>query len=197
MDLEPIEMLVRDTMHRAGAATVQRLLSLPVLHNHTVPCPCGQKAQFRESRRKQLLTILGPVVFERAYYLCGNCHQGQSPRDQELDVVGKECSPGVRRMIATVGSESSFDRGRQHMELLAGIEITTKAVERDSEAIGRDIVRREQEQRNRLLQLEFPDILSAAVPRFVCRIGWHPIADGARRVGRAHRQNSGTTGPYP
>jgi hypothetical protein len=26
MELEPIEMLVRDAMHRAGAATVQRLL---------------------------------------------------------------------------------------------------------------------------------------------------------------------------
>jgi len=33
--------------------------------------------------------MLGPVVFERAYYLCARCHQGQSPRDKELDVVGR------------------------------------------------------------------------------------------------------------
>src|SRR2546423_36564 len=25
------------------------------------------------------------VVFDRAYYLCPGCHQGQSPRDQELE----------------------------------------------------------------------------------------------------------------
>jgi hypothetical protein len=162
--LESIEMLVRDSMHRAGAATVQRLLCMPVPHDREVPCGCGREARYHESRHKQLLTMLGPVAFDRAYYVCAGCHQGQSPRDQELDVVGTECSPGVRRMMAVVGSESSFDRGRQQLQLLAGLEVTTKAVERHAEAIGTDIVGREQRQRNRVVQLEFPDILGAAVP---------------------------------
>jgi hypothetical protein len=43
-------------------------------------------------------------------------------------------------------------------------EVTTKAVERHAEAIGADIVRREQDKRNRVVQLVFPDILGAAVP---------------------------------
>jgi len=129
----------------------------------TVPV-LGQEAHYHESRRKQLLTMLGPVVFDRAYYLCAGCHQGQSPRDRELDVVGTECSPGVRRMMAVVGSESSFHGGREQLLLLAGFEVTTKAVERHAEAIGADIVRREQDKRNRVVQLEFPDILGAAVP---------------------------------
>ena len=80
LDLEPIEMLVRDSMHHAGAAMVQRLLSMPVSHDRKVPCVCGQEAQYHESRGKRLLTMLGPVVFDRAYYLCAGCHQGQSPR---------------------------------------------------------------------------------------------------------------------
>jgi hypothetical protein len=108
--------------------------------------------------------MLGPVVYDRAYYLCPNCHQGQNPLDQELDVVGTECSPGVRRMMAVVGSETSFDNGRQQLLLLAGLEFTTKAVERHAEAIGADIVEREQAKRDRVLQLEFPDILGTAVP---------------------------------
>jgi len=91
----------------------------------TVPV-LGQEAHYHESRRKQLLTMLGPVVFDRAYYLCAGCHQGQSPRDRELDVVGTECSPGVRRMMAVVGSESSFHGGREQLLLLAGFEVTTK-----------------------------------------------------------------------
>jgi hypothetical protein len=139
-------------------------LCMPESHDHRVPCACGQQAQYHEKRRKQLLTMLGPVVFDRAYYLCPSCHQGQSPRDQELDVVGTECSPGVRRMMAVVGSESSFDGGRQQLHLLAGLEVTTKAVERHAEAIGADIVGREQDKRDRVVQLEFPDILGAAVP---------------------------------
>lgn len=164
MEFEAVEMLVRDSMHRAGVATIQGLLCMPVSHDAKVPCACGQQAHYHETRGKQVLTMLGSVVFDRAYYLCPGCHQGQSPRDQELDIVGTECSPGVRRMMAVVGSESSFDRGRQQLELLAGLEVTTKAVERHAEAIGNDIVGREQDKMNRVVQLEFPEILGAAVP---------------------------------
>lgn len=164
IDLEAVEMLVRDSMHHAGAVTVQRLLGMPEPPDRLVSCACGQQAQYHETRRKQLLTMLGPVVFDRAYYRCADCHQGQSPRDQELDVVGTGCSPGVRRMMAVVGSESSFEGGREQLRLLAGLEVTTKAVERHAEAIGSDIAAREQNKRDRVVQLEFPDILGAAVP---------------------------------
>ncbi len=67
-------------------------------------------------------------------------------------------------MMAMVGSESSFAAGRQQLHLLAGLEVTAKAVERHAEAIGSDIVGREQANRDRVVQLEFPDILGAAVP---------------------------------
>src|ERR1039457_2149674 len=54
--------------------------------------------------------MLGPVVFERAYYLCAACHQRQSSRDRELDVVGTEYSPGVRRMMAWWAARSASTR---------------------------------------------------------------------------------------
>ena len=50
-------------------------------------------------------------------------------------------------MMAAVGSETSFDNGRQQLHLLAGLEVTAKAVERHAEAIGADIVKREQTKR--------------------------------------------------
>jgi hypothetical protein len=164
VDLEAIESLVRDSMHQAGAKALEQLLSMPAPQPNKVVCSCGHMAHLHESRPKKLLTMLGPVNFERAYYLCTHCHSGQSPRDQELDVVGTECSPGVRRMMAVVGSESSFDVGRQQLQLLAGLEVTTKAVERHAEGIGADIVRREQQKRDRIVQLEFPEILGTPVP---------------------------------
>ena len=164
IDLEAVELLVRDSMHHAGAMAMQRLLCMPAPHDRLVPCSCGQQARYHETRPKKILTMLGPVVYDRAYHLCPSCHQGYSPRDRELDVVGTECSPGVRRMMAAVGSETSFDSGRQQLHLLSGLEVTTKAVERHAEAIGTDIVGREQAKRDRIVQLEFPDILGAAVP---------------------------------
>lgn len=163
VDLEAIEMLVRDSMHRAGATAVERLLSLSAPQPSHVPCDCGHIASYYDRRGKQLLTVLGPVRFQRPYYFCPHCHQGQSPRDKELDVAGTECSPGVRRMMAVVGSDASFEHGREQLALLAGVEVTTKAVERHAEAIGTDIARSEQDKVNRAVQLELPEILGSPV----------------------------------
>jgi hypothetical protein len=139
VDLEAVEMLVRGSMHRAGAEILGRLLSQGSGESGETPCACGHTAHYHDMRPKQLLTALGPVRFQRSYYVCPHCHQGQSPRDGELDVAGMACSPGVRRMLAVVGSESSFEQSREQLELLAGIEVTAKAVERHAEAIGSDI----------------------------------------------------------
>jgi len=59
--------------------------------------------------------------------------------DVELDIENTGLSPGVRRMMAAVGQEAAFAHGRQQMELLAGLSVSTKAVERTAEAIGGDI----------------------------------------------------------
>jgi hypothetical protein len=196
IDLEAVETLVRDSMHHAGAMAVQRLLGMPTTHDRQVPCGCGQEARYHETRPKQILTMLGPVVYDRAYYLCPSCHQGQCPRDRELDVVGTECSPGVRRMMAAVGSQTSFDDGRQQLHLLAGLEVTTKAVERHAEAIGGDIVAREQAKRDRIVQLEFPDILGAAVPVLVVEMDGTQLpmvhAELEGRAGRVQGQPART-----
>jgi hypothetical protein len=108
--------------------------------------------------------VLGPVQIERAYYRCPHCQQGQAPRDRELDVRGTEFSPGVRRMLAAVGSEASFEQGRQQLELLAGLEVSAKAVERQAEAIGADIAQHEQAEIARAKQLELPQVCLPAVP---------------------------------
>ncbi len=157
-------MLVRGSMHRAGAEILGRLLSQGSGESCQTPCACGHAAHYHDTRPKQLLTALGPVRFQRSYYVCPHCHQGQSPRDRELDVEGVSCSPGVRRMLAVVGSEASFQQSREQLELLAGIEVTAKAVERQAEAIGSDIEACQQSEIGRAKQLELPVAGGPAVP---------------------------------
>jgi hypothetical protein len=164
VDLEAVEMATRAAAHQLGARVLEQLLKAPAEFEHAIPCPCGQRARFHQTRRKHLITALGPVQIERPYYLCPDCHKGQSPRDVELDMEGTEYSPGVRRMIAVVGSQTSFEQGRQQLELLAGIDVTTKAVERQAEAIGDDIAQQEKLRAASALQLELPEILGPVVP---------------------------------
>lgn len=164
LDLEAIETATRAAMHRAGAGVLNHLLQESAPVPARVACECGQSARYREKRSRNLLTAVGPVRFERAYYCCDCCHRGQSPRDRELDVLETDYSPGVRRMMAVVGSDASFDQGREQMELLAGLEVTRKAVERHAEAIGNDIASREQAEIQRAVQLDLPHIAGTEIP---------------------------------
>src|SRR4029077_6017656 len=113
---------------------------------------------------KPVLTAVGKAECLRPYYLCEHCHRGQFPVDVDLDIENTELSPGVRRMLAAVGQEAAFEQGRQQMELLAGLSITTKAVERTAEAIGEDIEVRQQHELRRALQLELPIPLGPRIP---------------------------------
>jgi hypothetical protein len=164
LDLEAVEMATRAGLHRAGAALLTALLAERGCPASRAACACGAQARYHDQRPKHLLTALGPVQLERAYYVCPHCQQGQIPRDREWDVEGTECSPGVRRMMALVGAETSFDKGREQLDLLAGIEVTAKAVERHAEAIGADIATREQEEIRRVKQLELPELCAPAAP---------------------------------
>ena len=135
--------------------------------------------------------MLGRVKTERPYYVCPACHQGQSPRDQELDVEGTEYSPGVRRMMAVVGSETSFDQGREQLELLAGLAVTTKAVERHAEALGAEIAALEQAARQRGLQRNLPQAGGGEIPvLYVEMDGTGVPVVKAETVGRAGKQTA-------
>ncbi|MBV8514562.1 MAG: ISKra4 family transposase [Acidobacteria bacterium] len=163
-DLEAMEMSIRAATHQMGAKVLQELLQSSGCFEREWACACGQKAHFQELRPRTILTAVGSVTFQRPYYLCSSCHQGQSPRDVELDVENTDYSPGVRRMMALVGSSSSFAHGREQLDALAGLQVTTKAVERQAEAIGSDIAARDGVEQEQALQLELPTVRGAQIP---------------------------------
>lgn len=165
-DLEAVEMAFRSGFLQAGAAALSPLLRFaePAAGQGEIPCACGQKARYRELRTRPIFTVLGPVKLTRPYYLCANCHQGQFPVDVQLNVENKELSPGVRRMLAVVGAETAFDHGREQMKTLAGLEVTTKAVERTAEAVGADLAQQEQEEIQRAMQLDLPMVVGEPIP---------------------------------
>jgi hypothetical protein len=125
-------------MHRVGAVLLEQLLNAEgggYEGSHRC-CSNGHVADFVEHRSKRVLTVLGPVEVQRAYYHCPACQAGMIPRDEALDIAGSSFSPGVRRMMSRVGSKESFQEGRQDLKELAGLEVTSKQVERVSEQLG-------------------------------------------------------------
>ena len=93
-------------------------------------------------RPKRWVSLLGRVSLRRLYYRCRHCWRGTAPFDRALDIEGTQYSPGVRRLLAVVGGETPFARGRELLAELAGIAVSVKAVERQAEAIGSDLAAR-------------------------------------------------------
>jgi len=159
-------MAIRSSMHQAGAAALTQLLQFhpPSPEQRQRSCACGHTARYVELRSKSVVTAVGTAECLRPYYLCDHCHHGQFPVDLELDVENTELSPGVRRMLAGVGHELPFEQGRQQVKLLAGLSVTTKAVERTAEAIGAEIEVQQQSQLPQAMQLNLPIPLGPRIP---------------------------------
>jgi len=166
IDLEATEMAMRAALHRAGAAALSRLLQFPVPSHdqRTLACPCGQTAHYHQLRSKPVLTAVGPAEVSRPYYWCPTCHAGQFPADRELDIENTEFSPGVRRMQGLVGQAAPFDQGREQIQVLAGLEVTAKSVERTAEGLGAEIAQQEQKERQQALQLPLPALAGEPIP---------------------------------
>jgi hypothetical protein len=185
-------------MHHVGATALTQLLQFepPDAHHLTIPCPCGQAARFKEMRTKAFLSVVGPVQIRRPYYLCSHCSKGQHPVDCELGIVGLESSPGVRRMEAVVGSASPFGRGCEPLKLLAGLEVTAKAIERTAETIGDSIAKRELDDIARAKQLVLPIVSNQNIPKLYVLMDGTGVpavlAETQGRVGKLEGQRAHT-----
>ena len=133
-------MALRASMHQLGGAILEKLLDADSGHRGPrVPCGQGHAAEFVDYRSKEVVTVLSRIRVNRAYYHCAICKAGTLPKDSDLDITSTSFSPGVRRLMARVGSKEAFDEGRRDLEALAGIFVKTKEVERVSETIGEEI----------------------------------------------------------
>lgn len=141
VDLEAVETALRRRVLRVAARQLQERLNTD--HSDYTgasrPCACGQPARYVERRAKRFASVLGELSLERAYYHCAACGQGHCPRDQALGLADTSCSPGVQRMVASVGAAVSFDEGRTLLRDLAGVEVNAKRVERVAEGLGGEI----------------------------------------------------------
>jgi hypothetical protein len=170
VDLEASETAIRSSVHQVGGRVLEKLLNADEggQRGPRIDCGQGHQAEFIAYRTKEVVTVLSPVQLKRAYYHCADCKQGRIPKDEDLDIVDSSFSPGVRRMMGRVGGKEAFDEGRGDLEELAGVVVKTKAVERVSETIGRQIERVNQREREaamsgKLDSIEAVDTLYIAI----------------------------------
>jgi hypothetical protein len=137
-DLEAWETALRAAVLSAGAKILEELLQGIGSGKEpcAILCQCGTRMESRGLKYKEVLTILGPVAYGRSMFQCPACQATRYPGDEELDIVDTTRSPGVRRMMARAGSQSTFKESREDLKIYAGLEVSAKDIERVAEGIG-------------------------------------------------------------
>lgn len=144
LDFEAIEFLARATSHKAGALVLEKKLQSCLEATREQTPVCSNRHQPRKMlsqgyREKTIVTLLGPIRLKRRYYRCPVCGATAYPQDEALSVSGTKFSPASRKLMAWSGSDASFAKAAENLELLAGLQTTAKAVERVSETTGREV----------------------------------------------------------
>jgi hypothetical protein len=103
-----------------------------------VTCPqCGQTAGFHSHRPHRPLSLVGPIRYCRAYYLCRRCGHGLFPFDQEAGLTDRNLTPGLERVAALAGTVAdSFEKGAELVTEMAGCRLSESTVERTTEDAG-------------------------------------------------------------
>jgi hypothetical protein len=153
-DLEAWETALRAAVLSAGAKVLEELL-----HGigsgreyRAIVCKCGTRMESQGLKRKEVLTILGPVTYWRSMFQCPVCQGTRYPGDEELDIMDTTRSPGLRRMMARAGSQSTFKEGRDDLKIYAGLEVSAKDVERVAEGIGQQMEAWASQEREEILR---------------------------------------------
>lgn len=111
-----------------------------------LPCSCGGRADYHGRHSKTFESVLGPLHWHRAYYHGAQCQSGFCPRDPALRLQSFSLTPGVLRMTASAAVRVSFEESSELLHELAGVEVSTKQVERAAEALGAEIAVDEHQQ---------------------------------------------------
>ena len=135
------EFKIRALAHKIAAKAVEQHLARKktATKGAGVTCPhCGQAAEFHSHRAHTSLSLVGPIRYRRAYYLCRRCGKGLFPFDRDAGLTTRDLTPALERVATLAGAVAdSFEKGAELLEEMAGVRLSESTVERTTEDAGR------------------------------------------------------------
>jgi len=195
VDLEAWENALRVAVLAAGASLLAGLIVGigSGRGQKEILCSCGGRMESQGLKSKELLTILGPVSYGRSMFQCSACGATRYPGDEILDIVATTRSPGLRRMMARAGSQSTFKEGCEDLKVYAGLEVSAKDLERVAEGIGQEMEVWAGGERQKALGLEEAKLSRQRIPLlYVSYDGTGVPMIQAELAGRKGKQADGT-----
>lgn len=137
-DVNEMERMMRELVKEAANAGMRQVLEEgeASFRSREVACCCGQQAQFVSQRPAVLWTVFGKVTYQRRYYLCPSCHQGQAPLDQRYGIVPGQTTPTLASLLGVLGVEVSFEEASRLAERFLLFRVSDNTVRKQTEGYG-------------------------------------------------------------
>jgi hypothetical protein len=146
-DLNEMEGMMRELVKEAAKVGLRQAIEQDeeICGSREVICTCGQQAQFVSKRSAVIWTVFGKVDYQRRYYLCPNCHQGQSPVDQKYGIAPGQTTPTLASLLGVLGVEVSFEEASRLAERFLLFRVSDNTVRKQTEGYGAAQAQAEQE----------------------------------------------------
>lgn len=101
-----------------------------------VACVCGGQATRLAKRKAKAISVFGRINYERNYYLCRCCGQGQCPFDRRQGIEPGQVTPGLAKLLGLAGVEVAFEEAGRWMEQFLLFRVSDNTIRKETERFG-------------------------------------------------------------
>ena len=114
-----------DIMGHAALALIEKKFG-HLLDQGYSECPhCHRRIKAKpEKVKREVTTMVGPVVLYRPYFYCQACRYGFYPLDEALGLSERKIQPDVQEIEAWLTSEMPYETAAETIKRCAGIELS-------------------------------------------------------------------------
>jgi len=136
--INEMEQMMRELVKEAAGLGMQQAIEQGEERyaRKAVECGCGENARFVSTREAVLWTVFGKVSYKRRYYLCAECHQGQSPLDQKYGIEPGQVTQTLSSLLGVLGVEVAFEEASQLAERFLLFRVSDNTVRKQTEGYG-------------------------------------------------------------
>ena len=94
-------------------------------HGSSCACACGRSARFVNWRPKRVLSLVGEMELNRAYYHCAACGCGLVPWYLHLAIGHRHLTPAAEEITTLAGTLDSFAQASERtLVKMAGLRLS-------------------------------------------------------------------------
>ncbi len=137
-EIDGLEGMMRELVKEAGRLGLQKAIEQGEegYPSREVRCACERPPALVGKRGAVLWTVFGKVNYQRRYYHCAQCHQGQAPLDQAYGITPGQVTSGLASLLGVLGVEVSFEEASQLAERFLLFKVSDNTVRKQTEGYG-------------------------------------------------------------